>query len=259
MAYVIYDMGKSDIYIYEFGGRETRLTIDGESLYPIWSPDDTSIIFRRKQDDVWDSYQQMIEGGQRATLLIHGETGASVASFTPDSKQMLIVSLPYLQLVPALKPVGAISDTAPHIEISQERAVSFLAIHPSGNYLCYTSKQFNRAEVFVRSFPSLDWKKQVSSDGGAESRWNPNGRELIYRWGSRWYAINVKLEPKPEFSNPRELFEGPYINVPGYSWDFSPDGERFLLLENPALNKPVTQLVVVTDFLEELNRLLPTK
>ena len=138
-----------------------------------------------------------------------------------DSKQMLIASLPYLQLVPALKPVGAISDAAPRIDMSQERRPGFFKIDPSGNYLCYTSKQFNRAEIFVRSFLSLDWKIQVSSDGGEESRWNPNGHELIYRWGSRWYTINLKLQPKPEFSNPRELFEGPYINVPGYSWDIS--------------------------------------
>jgi hypothetical protein len=199
----------------------------------------------------------MIEGSQGAIPLTQGTRSTGVAFFTPDAKQMLIGSSSYLQLVPALKPVSSISDTVPRIDISHEHSMNFLAIHPSGNYICYTSKEFNRSEVFVRSFPSLAWKKQVSSDGGEESRWNPNGRELLYRWGSRWYAIDLKLQPKPQFSNPRELFEGPYINVPGYSWDISPNGERFLLLENPALNRPASQLVVVTNFLEELKRLVP--
>ena len=80
---------------------------------------------------------------------------------------------------------------------------------------------------------------------------------MIYRWDLQWFAIDVKLQPKPDFAVPRKLFDGPYINVPGYSWDISPDGERFLLLEDPALNKPVSQLVVITNFLEELKRRLP--
>jgi serine/threonine protein kinase/Tol biopolymer transport system component len=257
MAYIVNDMGWRDIYVYEFGGRETRFTYGGLNNCLIWSPDDTSIVFDVEKDGIYNSYQKALEGSKDAISLTQSKTNAVVHFFTPDRKQMLVGFSPYYQLVPALTPVGSTSSAASRIDMSQERNTFFFAIHPDGGYLSYTSTQYNRADIFVRTFPALDWRKQVSSNGGEEARWNPNGRELIYRWGSRWYVIDVKLQPKPDFAVPRELFHGPYINVPWYSWDISPDGERFLLLENPAYTKPATQLVVITNFLDELKRRLP--
>jgi serine/threonine-protein kinase len=258
MAYLVHDMERADVYVYEFGGREIQLTVSGDNSYPIWSPDDKSIIFLTRKDGIRNTYQQTLEGIQSPVQLTQGKTDTSVAFFTPDAKQMLVGSFPYYRLVPALSPVGSISTEAPQIDLSQERMVGFIAIHPAGHYIAYNSKLYNRNEIFVRNFPSLDRKYPVSSGGGTEERWNPNGgKELIYRWELKWYSVDVKLQPKPEFSVPRVLFEGSYINVPGYSWDISPDGERFLLLEDQAVNKPVTQLVVITNFLEDLKRRLP--
>ena len=257
MAYTVNDMGRRDIYVYEFGGRETRFTNSGLNDFPTWSPDDTSIIFCVEKDGIYNSYQKALEGSKDAIPLTQSKTNAMIHFFTPDRKQMLVGFTPYYDLVPALTPAGSTSSAGSRIDMSQERNTFFFAIHPSGGYLSYTSTQYNRADIFVRTFPALAWRKQVSSSGGEEARWNPNGRELIYRWGSRWYVIDVKLQPKPDFPVPRELFHGPYINVPWYSWDISPDGERFLLLENPAYTEPVAQLVVITNFLEELKRRLP--
>jgi Tol biopolymer transport system component len=257
MAYIVNDMGRRDIYVYEFGGRETRFTNDGLNDFPLWSPDDTTIIFGVKKDGIYNSYQKALEGSKDAIPLTQSKTNAIVHFFTPDRKQMFVGLTPYYQLVSALTPAGSTSSTASRIDMSKEGNTFFFAIHPDGGYLSYTSTQYNRADIFVRTFPALDWRKQVSSNGGEEARWNPNGHELIYRWGSRWYVIDVKLQPKPDFAVPRELFHGPYINIPWYSWDISTDGERFLLLENPAYTKPVTQLVVVTNFLDELKRRLP--
>ena len=257
MAYIVNDMGRRDIYVYEFGGRETRFTNDGLNDFPLWSPDDTTIIFGVKKDGIYNSYQKALEGSKDAIPLTQSKTNAIVHFFTPDRKQMFVGLTPYYQLVSALTPAGSTSSTASRIDMSKEGNTFFFAIHPDGGYLSYTSTQYNRADIFVRTFPALDWRKQVSSNGGEEARWNPNGHELIYRWGSRWYVIDVKLQPKPDFAVPRELFHGPYINIPWYSWDISPDGERFLLLENPAYTKPVTQLVVVTNFLDDLMRRLP--
>jgi eukaryotic-like serine/threonine-protein kinase len=260
MAYVVNDMGQLDIYIYEFGGSETRFTSSGRNSYPIWSPDDSKLIYLTRKDGIWNAYQKPLEGSQGATSLTQNKTNTRVQFFTPDGKQMLVGWFPYYKLVPALASTGPIPNEAPRIDMSQERTVSFMAIHPNGSYLSYNSSQYNRSEIFVQTFPALDWKKQISYAGGEEARWNPkDGHELIYRWGSRWYVIGVILQPKLEFSMPRELFNGPYINVPGLSWDISPDGERFLLLQNPAQTKPVTQLTVITNFLDELKRRLPVK
>ncbi len=72
--------------------------------------------------------------------------------------------------------------------------------------------------------------------------------------------MSVKLEFERQFRalSPEVLFEGPYINVPGYSWDNSNDGERFLLIENVEhQSEPITELVVVSNFFDLLREQVP--
>lgn len=52
---------------------------------------------------------------------------------------------------------------------------------------------------------------------------------------------------------PRVLFEGPYLNVPGWSHDISADGRRQLLLLGPQ-KETTTELVIVTNWLAEVER-----
>jgi hypothetical protein len=47
--------------------------------------------------------------------------------------------------------------------------------------------------------------------------------------------------------------------VAGYDWDISPDGKRFLVIENPQQDKPQTELTVITNLFDLLQERLPTK
>ncbi len=69
----------------------------------------------------------------------------------------------------------------------------------------------------------------------------------------------VSISADPEFSAgpPRVLFEGPYNNVPDLSYDVAPDG-RFLVLQPEFDDSNVRELHVVTNWFEELKRLVPT-
>jgi hypothetical protein len=68
-------------------------------------------------------------------------------------------------------------------------------------------------------------------------------------------VVAVKLKPEFTAGTPRLLFEGPYVNVGGLSYDVAPDGRRFLRLE-PAKQDaaPVTHLNVVLNWFEEVKR-----
>jgi hypothetical protein len=64
------------------------------------------------------------------------------------------------------------------------------------------------------------------------------------------------------YSNPRDLFSGPYVQEvfgagDARSYDLSPDGRRFLMMKEPT--PPPTKVVVVTNWIEEVNRLLGSK
>ena len=66
-------------------------------------------------------------------------------------------------------------------------------------------------------------------------------------------VVAVNLQPDFKAETPRLLFEGPYVSVGGASYDVTPDGQRFLLLE-PAEQEaaPVTHLNVVLNWFEEV-------
>lgn len=60
------------------------------------------------------------------------------------------------------------------------------------------SDESGQYEVYVRPFPSLDGKWQISADGGQEPVWPRSGKELFYRKGAQnERPINVRLEDAP--------------------------------------------------------------
>ena len=69
-------------------------------------------------------------------------------------------------------------------------------------------------------------------------------------------AASISYEPSLRFGKPVELFDGPYtLDLQGHQrYDVSPDGERFLMVEN----SDDFRIVVVLNWFEELKRLVPT-
>jgi eukaryotic-like serine/threonine-protein kinase len=52
-------------------------------------------------------------------------------------------------------------------------------VAPDGQSLAYSSTETGRFEVYVRKFPSLEAKWQISIRGGMQPRWRGDGRELF--------------------------------------------------------------------------------
>ncbi len=84
-------------------------------------------------------------------------------------------------------------------------------------------------------------------------RWAPNTPELFYRNGNKLMAVDVKTEPTFVAGKPRLLFESQFM-----SFDVSPDGERFLMVQGMEPEQPATQINLVLNWFEELSRLIPT-
>jgi Tol biopolymer transport system component len=131
---------------------------------------------------------------------------------------------------------------------------------PDGRWLAYTSFESGRAEIYVQPFPGPGGKWQISTEGGTEPAWNPNGRELFYRQGERMMAVDIVTQPAFSAGRPRLLFEGLYLPSAGNlaAYDVSQDGQRFLMVEESQQEQPPTQINVVLNWFEELERLVPT-
>ena len=99
--------------------------------------------------------------------------------------------------------------------------------------MAHISNRSGRWEVYLRRFPESVDRVQVSSDGGTEVVWAPNGRELFYRNRDGVFAVRVEGERTLRVDKPERLFSGPYTKVlPGVAnYDVSRDASRLLMVK----------------------------
>jgi Tol biopolymer transport system component len=114
-------------------------------------------------------------------------------------------------------------------------------------------------------WPGPGPKIQVSSEGGTDPIWSPDGKQLFYRTEDKMMVVAVSTQPTFRASKPQVLWAGHYSHgmssscgMPGTSsanYDLSPDGQRFLMVRDLDQDAISTRMVVVLNFAEELKRL----
>jgi cysteine synthase len=130
-----------------------------------------------------------------------------------------------------------------------------VAVEPKGSILA--GGESGEYEVYVRSFPEPGARFQVSSGGGEEPVWAPDGQTLYFRRGDELVAASVTVDP--EF---RVLGREPILDDLGSmpvqafaaSYDVHPDGDRFIFFlgqEEEGVEVDRT-LYVVTNWFTEL-------
>ena len=107
-------------------------------------------------------------------------------------------------------------------------------LSPDGRWMTYVSNETGRNEVYLTPFPGVGERHQVSTAGGTQALWNPNGKEIFYRIDDKMMAVDVTTSPTPRLSPPRLLFEARYaygagITIPNF--DISRDGQRFIMVK----------------------------
>ena len=138
------------------------------------------------------------------------------------------------------------------------------SISPDGRWLAYDCDESGRKEIYVQSLPDMSGKWQVTTEGGSEPLWSPDGRELFYRVENRMMAVTIETDPIFVSGNPILLFEGQYYEEPtgSRSYDVSPDGQRFLMIkegDSADDQRNRTELIGVENWFEELKRLAPVE
>ena len=133
---------------------------------------------------------------------------------------------------------------------------------PDGGWLAYVSDESGREEVYVRGFPGEGAKHPISTGGGREPVWSRDGRKLYFRNvdDTEMWAVAVEIEPTFQASRPELLFTRRFFVDANreQTYDVSPDGERFLMVEEIE-DRRSQEVILVLNWSEDLKRLLPTE
>jgi hypothetical protein len=72
--------------------------------------------------------------------------------------------------------------------------------------------------------------------------------------------VDISTQPAFRAARPEVLFEGQYwtVGLIPVNYDVSPDGQRFLMIKPGAQEASATQINVVLNWFEELNRRVPS-
>ena len=247
-----------------------------ELRFVAWHPDGERVTFTGVDGDL---YWMRADGGGEAERLTKSDANARSSprlqvptSWSPDGRTLVftqrlgsatsvnrdIWALTLGDPVPAARPFLVSAADEASAEIS-----------PDGRYLAYESNQSGRAEVYVQPFPGSGRRELVSIDGGVQPVWARNGRELFYRVSRgpgrtmRMMVVDVTLGDAFTAGKPRVLWEAMSVRYPagtgGRAYDVGPDGQRFLMIQqrDPVSQPPITHVVLVQNWLEELKRLVP--
>lgn len=245
--------GSADLWTYS---RErdalTRLTQKGNCGDPLWSPDGTRIFFT----DPSTIYAMPADGSSPPESLNTGQW-AEADSFSPDGAELLYSTFAPEKNEAALWMLSVKAGGPPKQMFPGVARVYDARISPDGRWIAYVSAQSGRSQVYLQAYPGPGERVQVSTEGGLEPVWSPNGAELYFRTATRLMAVDVKGNPALAVDKPRVVFEGEY-RLTHHDYGLLPDGHHFIMIQ-PVGKKPPAELHVVVNWAEELKARLSSK
>jgi serine/threonine protein kinase/Tol biopolymer transport system component len=174
-----------DIWLLDINARQPRRFTNGPAVeeYPIWSPDSTRLVFSAIRAPGFHVYEKPLSGLERAeTLLIpQPAIGAKIATdWSADGRFLLYRHLSF-ETGYDIWAMPLSGDRKPFVVVRTESDEREGQFSPDGRWIAYESDQSGRMEIYVQAFPTQGRVfGPLSQAGGAQPRWNPDGKELFY-------------------------------------------------------------------------------
>ena len=213
-------------------GPLTRLSFGGGDRRPVWSPDGRMVAFIRDTLNTSIVAARSVDGSRPDTVLFRFRDQLQAVEWSPDGRWLIGRTDNSSAGAGDLVGLRLGGDTATVVLVGSPFTELHPAVSRDGRWLAYTSNESGRNEVYVRPFPNTgDARWQVSTAGGSEPRWSPDGRELYYLdAGDRMTAALVESDVGFSVRELHPLFDASGYTLDGFhqSYDVSPDGRGFI-------------------------------
>jgi serine/threonine protein kinase/Tol biopolymer transport system component len=158
-----------------------RFTVDPAiDSFPVWSPDGTRIAFASVRKGPYNLYLRPSVGPRPEELLLESPNNEYPQDWSKDGRFLL-----YSETDPktgrdlwALPMMG--NDRKPIVVVNTPFEEFNGQLSPDGRWVAYETNESGRFEIVVQTFPAPDRKWPVSTEGGNQPRWRPDGKELYF-------------------------------------------------------------------------------
>src|SRR5579862_1070747 len=240
-------------------GSVTSVSPNLANFAAVWTPDGKNLIFDaipRGPDNSYRMGASQERGIFRAA--VDGRAEPQLLRVTPQISHVTAVAGEYAAVMvsdPATNTDLWLMNLHEPYELKPFKKTTAVerqgALSPDGKWMAYSSNDSGRTEIYVEPVPGPGGRKQISSDGGDQPRWVRNGREIMYRNGTKMMSVAVQTQPTFQTGKAVELFDhrfDPGAAVAGY--DVSPDGQMFVMTRSEHENP--TQIRVVMNWTASL-------
>ena len=255
-----------DIYLYDFDRAVfAKMTTDGVSHWPVWSPEGTDLAFRQGPMGRFKLRYAPVDRSTDAKAVPAEGVAQSPDSWSPDGRTLIYTAQDPGRVPPRIMVAPLEGGPARRLEAGSfpEGSPKF---SPDGRWVAYCSAESGNPQVYVQAYPGPGPRIQVSSEGGTDPVWKRSGGELFYRNGDSMMVVAVSTAPGFLPGRPAELWKGHYSHgmssscgPPGTTssnYDVTADAKRFLMIRDDDQDRAVSRdIVVVLGFADELKKI----
>ena len=238
-------------------GTLTRLTSEWDNALPVWDPSGREIAVTSARAGAYNLYKLAVDGGSQAERLATSVYTQVPTSWSPDGS-FLAFHESRVETGADVLLLSLSGDRNPKPFLNGRANEMWATFSPNGAWIAYQSDETGRFEVYLRRYPD-GGSLPVSTEGGTYPVWNPNGRELFYRSSDKMMSVAIETKGDLALGRPAMLFENRYGRSAFSTFAVTPDGQRFIDLDDSVAEPAPTHLVLVQNFSEELNRLVPSR
>jgi serine/threonine-protein kinase len=220
-----------DLYSFDLSrGFLTRLTRSPElEIAPVWSRDGHTLYYGGEGRRNFDVFRRSADGGGAETLVYSSGHDMYPSSVSPDGTALLFTEWAPVGDLRVLSLDGHSPPRSMTRTLSTEEHGTY---SPNGRWIAYQSDESGDDQVYLQRAGEGSWpdRIQVSRNGGANPRWDHDGRELLFL--SAGGVTGVAIDPgSGRVGTSRVLYPGRdlWSAVQGSSLEVGPDGRLFAI------------------------------
>ena len=246
--------GSPDLWIHDLErDLRTRFTFDpAGDTFPVWSPDDSTLLFGSNRGPRLDLYLKSVDGTEEARLLLATDVNKWPMDWSSDGRFVLYSSLENPKTLRDAWVLPMEEGAEPWPLLESTFVESDPRFSPNVRWVSYHSNESGRNEVYVVPFPGPGRKWQISTAGGSRAHWKADGTEIVYL-DFRRNLISVAVDGSTStfrVGRATELFDIQPAS-PFWAFDAASDMQRFLV-NTSTQEGSAEPLVVVQNWTAEI-------